>query len=154
MHDHAVACRHLAQFFQIAIEYNMDEVDFVIKALNSEYKDGIESYIPQWYSQSKYYYFEEFMEDNEVKHREYKEEDIFYEKERMYWLGYCLQAWSNKTTLRGTDIAKLYGEDGIEHLLKHYKIYHTVDPLYVLEDTIEINELDVNFDEILKDEFK
>ena len=42
-----MACRHLGQFFKLSIEYNMDEVDFTLVALNSEYKQGIEIYQPQ-----------------------------------------------------------------------------------------------------------
>lgn len=57
----------------------------------------------------------------------------------MYWLGYCLQEWSNAKGLKGEDIVKLYGEDGIRHLIKNYKVYHTVDLLYVLEDTLDIH---------------
>lgn len=134
MDEQVMACRHLAQFFQLAVEYNMDEIDFTLKALNSEYKEGIEIFQPQWYSQSQYYYFEEFMEENIVKTRIYTEDEIEYEKERMYWLGYCLQAWSNRADLSGEKICKLLGKEGVEHLLRNYKIYHTVDPMYVFED--------------------
>jgi len=38
MDENSMACRHLGQFFKVAVEYNMDEVDFTIAALNSEYK--------------------------------------------------------------------------------------------------------------------
>lgn len=145
----SMACRHLAQFFKISVEYNMEPVDFAIKALNSEYKEGIEEFRSQWYSQSPYYYFDEFMEENSVKSYTYKEEDKLYEKERLYWLGYCLQDWSNKTKLKGKDIAEIYGEKGIQHLLNNYKVYHTVDPMYVLEDTIEIHGLNIDFNEII-----
>lgn len=75
------------------------------------------------------------MEDNKVKSRVYEEDEIEYEKERMYWLGYCLQTWSNRGNLSGKEIAKIFGEAGIEHLLRNYKVYHTVDPMYVLEDS-------------------
>jgi len=129
-----MACRHLAQFFQIAIEYKLEEIDFTLKALNSEYKEGIEIFKPQWYSQSPYYYFEEFIEENQIKSRNYNEDELEYEKERMYWLGYCLQSWSNRANLSGKEISKIFGELGVEHLLRNYKIYHTVDPMYVLED--------------------
>jgi hypothetical protein len=137
MNEQIMACRHVAQFFQLAVEYNMDEIDFTLKALNSEYKEGIEMFKPQWYSQSQYYYFEEFMEDNIVKSRIYKENEIEYEKERMYWLGYCLQTWSNRTNLSGREISKILGGVGVEHLIRNYKIYHTVDPMYVFEDCKE-----------------
>lgn len=33
MNEQIMACRHLAQFFQLAIKYNMDEIDFTLKAL-------------------------------------------------------------------------------------------------------------------------
>ena len=74
------------------------------------------------------------MEENKIKSRIYREEEREYEKERMYWLGYCLQAWSNRANLPGKEIAKIFGEAGIEYLLRNYKVYHTVDPMYVLED--------------------
>ncbi|MBN1038795.1 DUF3791 domain-containing protein [Clostridium botulinum] len=144
-----MACRHLAQFFRISVEYNMDPVDFTIKALSSSYKEGIEAFVPQWYSQSPYYYFDEFIEENLVKYYKYKEENKLYEKERMYWLGYCLQDWCNKSKLTGKDIAKIYGENGIKHLIDNYTVYHTVDPMYVLEDTIEIHGLNIDFNEII-----
>jgi len=134
MDEQVMACRHLAQFFQIAIEYKLEEIDFTLKALNSEYKEGIEIFKPQWYSQSPYYYFEEFIEENQIKSRNYNEDELEYEKERMYWLGYCLQSWSNRANLSGKEISKIFGELGVEHLLRNYKIYHTVDPMYVLED--------------------
>ncbi len=54
MDEYSMACRHLGQFFKLAVEYNMDAVDFTLTALNSEYKQGIEIYQPQWYSQSQY----------------------------------------------------------------------------------------------------
>lgn len=54
---YSMACRHLGRFFKIAVEYNLDQVDFVMKVLKSEYKEGIEKFYPQWYSQSPYYYF-------------------------------------------------------------------------------------------------
>ncbi|MBU3107673.1 DUF3791 domain-containing protein [Clostridium gasigenes] len=146
MDEQIMACRHLAQFFQIAIEYNMNEVDFTIKALCSEYKEGIEIYKPQWYSQSQYYYFEEFMEENIVESKIYNDEEIEYEKERMYWLGYCLQTWSNKTLKSGKEISTILGTKGIEHLLQNYKIYHTVDPMYVLEDSEEYLEIVIQGD--------
>ena len=38
-----MACRHLAQFFQVSIKYNLEQVDFTLKALQSEYKEGIET---------------------------------------------------------------------------------------------------------------
>lgn len=142
-----MACRHLAQFFQLSIEYNMNEVDFTLKALCSDYKKGIEIYQPQWYSQSQYYYFEEFMEENEVTHSLYKEDEITYEKERMYWLGYLLQTWSNKALVSGKELAKMLDIHGITHLLRNYKIYHTVDPMYVLldsEDYLNIKILKAN----------
>lgn len=148
----SMACRHLGQFFRISVEYNMEPVDFVIKALNSNYKEGIEIFRPQWYSQSPYYYFDEFMDENVVKEYKYKDDDRCYEKERMYWLGYCLQTWSNRTTLNGKDIAKIYGKEGIRHLWNNYKVYHTVDPMYVLEDTIEINGFNIGMDSIMKDD--
>ncbi len=135
MNEHIMACRHLGQFFQIAIEYNLDEVDFTLKALCSDYKIGIEIYQPQWYSQSPYYYFEEFLEENIVNSRVYSIEEKVYEKERMYWLGYCLQTWSNKTNISGKVIANKLNIHGVEHLLSNYNIYHTVDTMYVLEDT-------------------
>jgi hypothetical protein len=134
MDEQVMACRHLGQFFQLAVEYNFEEIDFTLKALNSEYKEGIEIFKPQWYSQSQYYYFEEFMEENEVKKLVYNENDVEYEKEKMYWLGYCLQTWSNRARLSGRMISEMLGEVGVEHLLRNYKIYHTVDPMYVLED--------------------
>ena len=117
------------------IQYNMDEVDFTLKALCSDYKKGIEIYQPQWYSQSQYYYFEEFMEENKVKTSIYNEDEITYEKEKMYWLGYLLQTWSNKTLVLGKELAKLLDIKGVTHLLRNYKIYHTVDPMYVLLDS-------------------
>lgn len=141
MDEQVMACRHLAQFFQLAIEYNMDEIDFTLKALNSEYKEGIEVFQPQWYSQSQYYYFEEFMEENMVKGRIYSDDEVEYEKERMYWIGYCLQSWSNRAKLSGREISKALGKVGIEHLLRNYKIYHTVDPMYVLEDCQDCLEI-------------
>lgn len=116
----------------------MNQIDFTLKVLCSEYKKGIDIYQPQWYSQSKYYYFEEFMEDNNVKTRKYDENQVEYEKDRMYWLGYCLQEWSNKVNLTGKKIAEVLGEKGVEHLLRNYKIYHTVDSMYVLKDTFNI----------------
>lgn len=137
MDENLMACRHLAQFFQVSIEYNMDEIDFTLKALCSDYKKGIEIYQPQWYSQSQYYYFEEFMEENEVKEALYKEDEITYEKEKMYWLGYLLQTWSNKALVSGKELAKMLGTQGVTHLLRNYKIYHTVDPMYVLLDSEE-----------------
>lgn len=141
MDDHSMACRHLGQFFKVAIEYNMDEVDFTLAALNSEYKRGIEIYQPQWYSQSQYYYFEEFMEENKVKEKIYDEDEITYEKERMYWLGYCLQDWSNRAKVTGAEIATALGEERVRHLIRNYKIYHTVDPMYVLEDCQDCLEI-------------
>lgn len=134
MYEGPMACRHLGQFFQLAIEFNLDQADFTLKALNSEYKKGIEIYKPQWYSQSQYYYFDEFLDENKVNKRLYKQEEIVYEKERMYWLGYCLQDWSNRAHISGIDIAKMLGIRGVNHLLKNYKVYHTVDAMYVLED--------------------
>ena len=52
----------------------------------------------------------------------------------MYWLGYCRQSWSNRADLSGKVISKGLDEVGVEHLIRNYKIYHTVDPMYVLED--------------------
>lgn len=143
MDKQIMACRHLAQFFEVSIKYNMDEVDFTIKALCSDYKKGIEIYQPQWYSQSQYYYFEEFMEENIVKTNIYKPDEIIYEKERMYWLGYCLQTWSNKTCISGKKLANLLGIKGVEHLISNYKIYHTVDPMYVLEDSEDCLNIEI-----------
>lgn len=139
-----MACRHLGLFFEVSIEYNLDQIDFTLKALKSEYKKGIEIYQPQWYSQSQYYYFEEFLEDNNVKEKLYKEDEITYEKEVMYWLGYCLQEWSNNTNKSGAELAKLLDENGIEHLIRNYKIYHTVSPMYVLEDAEECLSIQIN----------
>lgn len=135
--EKVMACRHLAQFFSLCIEYNMDEVDFTIKALKSNYKKGIEIYQPQWYSQSQYYYFEEFMEESKVNSYVYSNDEIEYEKERMYWLGYCLQTWSNNIGVTGKALESILGEKGIKYLLSNYKIYHTVDPMYVHLDTQE-----------------
>ncbi|MGL5646662.1 MAG: hypothetical protein ACRDDY_02330 [Clostridium sp.] len=149
MKEIVIACRHLGRFFKASVEYNLEPIDFVLKALESNYKIGIEEYRGQWYSQSPYYYMEEFLEENNVKKIEYKKEEKEYEKERMYWLGYCLQDWSNRTILKGKDISKLWGRDGIEQVYSHYKIYHTVDSLYVLEDSIEMNNIKINFEEIL-----
>ncbi|MEG2917503.1 MAG: hypothetical protein RR891_07435 [Clostridium sp.] len=143
MDEHYMASRHLGQFFELSIEYNMDEIEFTLATLNSEYKRGIEIYQPQWYSQSKYYYFEEFMEQNKIKNHVYGSDEITYEKERMYWLGYCLQDWGNRGNLTGNQIATTLGKEGISHLINNYKIYHTVDPMYVLEDCIEC--LNINF---------
>ncbi|MGL4848342.1 MAG: hypothetical protein ACRC28_05370 [Clostridium sp.] len=149
MKETVIACRHLGRFFKASVEYNLEPIDFLLKALESNYKIGIEEYRGQWYSQSPYYYMEEFLEENNVKKIEYKKEDKEYEKERMYWLGYCMQDWSNRTILKGKDISKLWGRDGIEQVYSHYKIYHTVDSLYVLEDSIEMNNIKINFEEIL-----
>ncbi|MGL4760717.1 MAG: hypothetical protein ACRCWG_04590 [Sarcina sp.] len=149
MSNTSVACRHLGRFFKASIDFDLEPIEFILKALKSEYKVGIETYTSTWYSQSPYYYLEEFLESNSIKKYIYAQEDIVYEKERMYWMGFCLQYWSNRTTLKGKDIASLWGESGIEQLLKHYKIYHTVDPLVVLEDSIEVNEIEINFNEIL-----
>ncbi|MGL5712028.1 MAG: hypothetical protein ACRCX2_03340 [Paraclostridium sp.] len=101
------------------------------------HKDGIETYRPRWYSQSPYYYFEEFLECNEIKEMKYNIDEVEYEKERMYWVGYCLQTWSNKEKLLGKLIVTKLGEKGIKHLLDNYNIYHTVDPMYVLDDTVD-----------------
>lgn len=130
-----MACRHLAQFFQVAVKYNLDQIDFTLKALQSDYKKGIEIYQPQWYSQSQYYYFEEFLDENKVKSRNYEEDEKEYEEERMYWIGYCLQTWSNNIGISGKELAQTLGEKGVKHLLDNYQIYHTVDPMYVHEDT-------------------
>ncbi len=140
MDEKIMACRHLAQFFQVSIKYNSEQTDFILKALKSEYKKGIEIYQPQWYSQSQYYYFEEFLEENSVLAKEYKEDEKEYEEERMYWIGYCLQDWSNKTSITGIEIAQKLGKKGVKHLLDNYGIYHTVAPMYVLEDTFEYLE--------------
>ncbi|WP_297633555.1 hypothetical protein [uncultured Clostridium sp.] len=149
MKDSVIACRHLGRFFKISIDYDLEPIDFVIKALESNYKIGIEEYRGQWYSQSPYYYMEEFLEENYIRRVKYKEEDKEYEKERMYWLGYCLQDWSNRTILNGKDISEHWGREGIEQIYSHYKIYHTVDPLYVLEDSIDINDIKLDFEKIL-----
>ncbi|MGL5417707.1 MAG: hypothetical protein ACRDAU_18715 [Clostridium sp.] len=149
MKETVIACRHLGRFFKASIEYNLEPIDFILKALESNYKIGIEEYRGQWYSQSPYYYMEEFLEENNVKKIVYKKEDKEYEKERMYWLGYCLQDWSNRTILKGKDISRLWGREGINQVYSHYKIYHTVDSLYVLEDSIEMNNIKLNFEEIL-----
>lgn len=135
MDEKIMACRHLAQFFQVSIKYNLEQVDFVLKALRSEYKKGIEIYQPQWYSQSQYYYFEEFLEENKVNERFYEANERDYEEERMYWIGYCLQTWSNNIGICGERIAEILGEKGVKHLLDNYNVYHTVDPMYVHEDT-------------------
>lgn len=134
MDEKIMACRHLAQFFQVSIKYSLEPIDFIIKSLQSEYKEGIENYQPQWYSQSQYYYFEEFLEDNEVNIKVYEEYEIDYEEERMYWIGYCLQTWSNNIGISGKKTAEILGKKGIKHLLDNYNIYHTVDPMYVHED--------------------
>ncbi|MGL4912331.1 MAG: hypothetical protein ACRC3Y_07855 [Romboutsia sp.] len=149
MKETVIACRHLGRFFKASIEYNLEPIDFILKTLESNYKIGIEEYRGQWYSQSPYYYMEEFLEENNVKKIVYKKEDKEYEKERMYWLGYCLQDWSNRTILKGKDISRLWGREGINQVYSHYKIYHTVDSLYVLEDSIEMNNIKLNFEEIL-----
>ena len=47
------------------------------------------------------------------------------------------------------DIARLYGKTGIKHLIDNYKIYHRVDPMYVLQDTLEINNINIDFEKIL-----
>jgi hypothetical protein len=47
---------------------------------------------------------------------------------------YCLQNWSNRTDLSGKKIAKAFGETGVEHLNRNYKIYHIVDPMYAFKD--------------------
>ena len=141
--DSTVACKHLGRFFKLCVEYNLEKIDFTMKALNSDYKKGIEKYKPQWYSQSEYYYFEEFLEENIIEKYIYEEKERIYNEEVMYWLGYCLQEWSNAKQLKGEDIARLYGEDGIRHLIKNYKVYHTVDPLYVLEDTLDIHGISI-----------
>lgn len=147
--EKTVACRHLGRFFRISVEYNLEPIEFILKALKSEYKEGIEAYNSNWYSQSPYYYFEEFLETNKVTKKEYSKDELFYEKERLYWIGYCLQAWSNRTKLNGNEISNLWGHEGIEQILSHYKIYHTVDPLVVLEDSIDVNNIEINFEEIL-----
>lgn len=72
-----------------------------------------------------------------------------YEQERMYWLGYCLQSWSNRANLKGEDILKYYDEKAIKQLLNNYKVYHTVDPLVVLEDTIDINNIALDFNKLI-----
>lgn len=144
-----IASRNFGRFLKTSVDYNFEPVDFTLKALNSEYKRGIEIYNGHWFSQSPYYYLDEFLETNKVKIKPYNDEDKTYEKERMYWLGYCLQDWSNRTTLTGKDISKLWGEDGIRQVLDHYKIYHTVDPLVVLEDSIDVNNINLDFEKIL-----
>lgn len=148
--DKTIACRSFGRFLKASVDYDLEPVEFILKALESEYKDGIEDYNNHWYSQSPYYYLEEFLETNKISIEKYKDEDKTYEKERMYWMGYCLQDWSNRTTLKGKDICKLWGEKGIEQILSHYKIYHTVDPLVVLEDSIDINNINLDFEKILK----
>lgn len=153
LNEKTVACRHLGRFFKASVDYDLEPIEFILKALESEYKIGIETYSNHWYSQSPYYYLEEFLETNSVSIKKYNNEDRFYEKERMYWMGYCLQYWSNKTTLKGNHISKLWGKEGIEQVLYHYKIYHTVDPLVVLEDSIDINNIDIDFDKILKSDY-
>lgn len=42
-----MARRHLGQFFKVSIEYNMDEVDFTLAALNREYKREIEEMLSE-----------------------------------------------------------------------------------------------------------
>ncbi|MGL5617029.1 MAG: hypothetical protein ACRDD2_12505 [Sarcina sp.] len=149
MKDEVIACRHLGRFFKASIDFDLEPIDFIIKALESNYKIGIENYRGQWYSQSPYYYLDEFLEENIMQKIQYEEKDKDYEKERMYWVGYCLQDWSNRTTLKGKDISNLWRKKGIEQIYYNYKIYHTVDPLYVLEDSIEINNININFEDVL-----
>lgn len=98
MNEMTLACRHLGTFFKASVTFNLEPIEFILKALNSEYKEGLEDFRPQWFSQSPYYYLEEFLETNKIKSF----------------------------------------------------IYHTVDPLYVLEDSIEINNINLDFEKILK----
>ena len=62
---------------------------------------------------------------------------------------HCLLEWSNKTVLKGNDIARIFGKTGIKLLIDNYKIYHRVDPMYVLQDTLEINNINIDFEKIL-----
>lgn len=144
MDDKIISCRHLAQFFEVSVLYNLNQLDFTKKALCSNYKKGIEIYQPQWYSQSKFYYFEEFLEENDIKKHIYDEIEIDYEKERMYWFGYCLQTWSNNLEITGEKILELLSDKGIIHLLENYRVYHTVDFMYVYEDTMDYLEIKIN----------
>lgn len=57
-----------------------------------------------------------------VKKRIYSEDEISYEKEMMYWIGYCLQTWSNRENMMGKEIANMLGEVGVKHLLDNYRI--------------------------------